>query len=420
MVGISEGLRPFFGGNMSIIQLRDEYDKLKAALLAAAPFITSLLRRIRIILSSSVPTAGVSKNGVMVINPEFWNSLDFQGKAWVLGHETMHVAFRDLQRRGDRDPTAWNVVADAVNNEIEKEFLKMGSLEGFGVTLYNLYQLRSTFSKQVDYNDFESMSKEEIYRLLPDPPECNVTVVMDIGGVGGDLEGETLQGGHPDFYDGEEQDDRWKEAITEAYTTQKAAGKMPAGLKRLIDRLLKAQVDWRTLLRQAFHNGFGRTIVSSYRRPSRKDPVFPGVRRFTIPRVWCLVDTSGSISPNEATQFLSEIYSIAKTSPVSVCCWDAEAYDILTAKTQAEVVSRVVNSLTGGGGTVIEPVLKKTLQHMRRKDIVVVFTDGEIYDAAEARILFAEVASKATVSIFATTHRELEIPSWHVVKVKVD
>ncbi|GAI97829.1 unnamed protein product [marine sediment metagenome] len=72
---------------MSIIQLRDEYDKLKAALLAAAPFITSLLRRVRIILSSSVPTAGVSKNGVMLINPEFWKSLDFRGKAWVLGHE---------------------------------------------------------------------------------------------------------------------------------------------------------------------------------------------------------------------------------------------------------------------------------------------------------------------------------------------
>ena len=407
---------------MSIEQLRDEYDKLKAALLAAAPFITSLLRRLRITLSSSVPTAGVSEDGVMVINPEFWNSLDFQGKAWVLGHETMHVAFRDLQRRGDREPMAWNIVADAVNNEIEKEFLKTGNLKGFEVTLYDLYyQLQSKFSKHVDRNDFEAMSKEEIYRLLPELPAGSVTVVMDIGGVDGDLEGEVLQGGHPDFYeDDEEQDERWKEAITEAYTMQKTAGKVPAGLKRLIDRLLKSQVDWRTLLRQAFHNGHGRTIVSSYRRPSRKDPVFPGVRRFTIPRVWCLVDQSGSINTNEATQFLSEIYNIAKTSPVSVVCWDAYAYDILTAKTQSEVVSKVVNSLRGGGGTVIEPVLKKTLQNMRRKDIVVVFTDGEIYDAEESNVLFAEVASKASVSIFATTHRELEIPSWHVVKVKVD
>jgi len=411
---------------MSIIELRDEYDKLKAALLAAAPFITSLLRRVRIILTSSVQTAGVSKSGVMLINPEFWKSLDFQGKAWVLGHETMHVAFRDLQRRGDRNPMAWNVVADAVNNEIEKEFLKEGSLEGFSVTLYKLYyELQSKFNKHVDLNDFGSMSKEEIYRLLPDPPEQpmgSITVVMDIGGVPrGDLEGETLQGGHPDFNNGdEEQDERWKEAITEAYTTQKTAGKVPAALKRLIDRLLRSQVDWRTLLRQAFHIGHGRTIVSSYRRPSRKHDIFPGIRRFTIPRVWCLVDTSGSISPNEATQFLSEVYSIAKTSPVSVVCWDASAYDILTAQTQAQVVSKVVNSLRGGGGTVISPVLKKTLSHMRRRDIVVVFTDGEIYDAEEAGILFAEVAAKATVSVFATTHRELDIPSWRVVKVKVD
>ncbi|GAJ03799.1 unnamed protein product, partial [marine sediment metagenome] len=200
----------------------------------------------------------------------------------------MHVAFRDLQRRGDRNMAAWNIIADGVNNEIQREFLQEGSLEGFGVTLYKLFnELRYHISANITRDDFESMSKEEIYRLLPDPPEQamgSITVVMDIGGdagdlkgTGGELEGETLQGGHPGFCNGDdEQDERWKEAITEAYTTQKTAGKVPAGLKRLIDRLLKAQVDWRTLLRQAFHNGHGRTIVSSYRRPSRKHDIFPG------------------------------------------------------------------------------------------------------------------------------------------------
>ncbi len=411
---------------MSIIQQKDEYDKLKAALLAASPFIMSLLRRVRIVFTSSVPTAGISKNGMMGINPEFWNSLDFQGKAWVLGHEVMHVAFRDLHRRGNRHPMGWNVVADAVNNEMQKEFLKAGSLEGFEVTLYKIYhELHEVFSKHnVDYSDLESMSKEEIYRLLPEPPECPVgslVVVMDIGGVGGDLEGEVLQEGHADFNkEDDEQEERWKEAITEAYTTQKQAGNVPAGLKRLVDRLLKPQVAWQTLLRQAFHNGYGRTIVSSYRRPSRKHPAFPGIRRFTIPRVWCLVDTSGSISTKEATQFLSEIYAIARTSPVSVVCWDARAYEVLKANTQSEVLSRVVNKLRGGGGTVIEPVLNQTLKQMKQKDIVVVLTDGEIYDGDEVDVLFAQVASKATVSIFATTRRELVIPSWRVIKVKVD
>ena len=438
--------------DLSIEKLWDDYDKLKAALLTASPFIMSLLRRVRIILNSSVRTAAISRSGVMVINPEFWISLDFQGKAWILGHEVLHVAFRDMQRRGDRILEVWNIIADAVNNEIEKEFLKPGSLEGFTFTLRDLFnEFRKKFySHNVSLNDLYSMSKEEIYRLLPELPEISVMIVIDIGEAGepgevrdvegagdlgeveeiegvGDLEGAILQDGNPDFFDDEEdQDKKWKEAIAEAYTTQKTSGNVPAGLRRLINRLLKAEVDWRTLLRQAFQDGMGKIVVSSYRRPSRKHPAFPGIRRFTIPRVWCLVDTSGSISKEEATQFLSEIYSIAKMSPVSVVCWDAYAYDILTARTRFEVISRVVGRLRGGGGTVISPVLKKTLSNMRLRDIVIIFTDGMIWDIVdetrgdETKVLFAEVASKASVSVFATTHRKHIIPSWHIVKVKFE
>lgn len=424
--------------DLSIEKLCDDYDKLKAALLAASPFIMSLLRRVRIILRSSVRTAAISRSGVMVINPEFWISLDFQGKAWLLGHEVLHVAFRDMQRKGDRILKVWNIVADAVNNEIEKEFLKPGSLEGFTFTLHDLnVEFRKQFySHNISLDDLYSMSKEEVYSLLPELTEISVKIVVDLGEAGeigktrdiggiGDFEGTILQDGNPDFFgDEEEQDNKWKEAIAEAYTTQKTAGNVPAGLRRLINRLLKAKVDWRTLLRQAFQDGMGKIIVSSYRRPSRKHPAFPGIRRFTIPRVWCLMDTSGSISKEEATQFLSEIYSIAKMSPVSVVCWDAYAYDVLTARTQSEVISRVVGSLRGGGGTFISPALRKTLKNMRPKDIVIILTDGMIWDIVdetsvdETKVLFAEVASKASVSVFATTRREHVIPSWHIVKVK--
>jgi len=121
-------------------------------------------------------------------------------------------------------------------------------------------------------------------------------------------------------------------------------------------------------------------------------------------------------------QFLSEIYNIAKTSPVSVISWDAKAYEFIDARTKNEVISKVARQIRGGGGTIIAPALWKTLKRMRLRDIVVVFTDGEIFDINESqtRRLLAEVAAKASASVFATTHREHTINRWTLVKVKVN
>jgi len=415
---------------MSIEKIREEYDKLQSAITVAAPFVSSLLRRVRIILSRGVPTAAVTSRGVMKINPDFWAKLSAAEKAWLLGHETLHIAFRDLRRRGDRNPKAWNIVADAVNNEIERGFLKLpAGLKNFIVTIDAIwYDLKQHFeSMNIHLDDLKAMSKEELYKVIPWQQIPLQTFTCDIIAEGGEGDEGVIQEGDPEIYgeEGEEAsdvDEKWKENIAKAYSAQKMAGNIPASLKRIVDELLKSKVDWRSMLRQTFRNGFGRTVVSSYLRPSRKHPAFPGVKRYTIPKVWCLVDTSGSISEEELRQFLSEIYNIAKTSPVAVIAWDAEAYDIVEAKTQSQVISKVVSKMKGGGGTCIAPVLKKTLKQMRLKDIVVVFTDGEIYDIKDdnTKRLLADVAAKSSASIFATTHREHEIDRWTTVKVKVN
>lgn len=82
---------------------------------------------------------------------------------------------------------------------------------------------------------------------------------------------------------------------------------MGAGLKRLVEKLLEAKVDWKSLLRQAFRFGYGRTVVSTYRRPSRKHSAFPGLRRFTIPTVHFGIDTSGSMSENEIIDRVAKV-----------------------------------------------------------------------------------------------------------------
>jgi len=469
-----------------IQKIKESYEKVKAALYITAPFISSLLSRARIVVNKSVERAGVTRDGVIVINPEFWSSLDWAGKAWILGHELFHLAFRDHKRQGERDKMIWNVCCDAVNNGLEKELVKCPLyLELMSVTLDKLYYI---FHDEVEkaglsYDDFLKISKEELYRILPKGggkgggdgkprcPKCgSVNVVIKrlriFGMIGrahmkcndcgyewemevqigsgrtehstpveeieGDInigksEGEVIQEGDPEIYkegrecDGEEVEEKWKNHIASAYDLQKSIGTVPAGLKRIVDLLLKSKVDWRALLKQAFRIGFGRTVVESWKRPSRKvADDFPGLRRFTIPTVWCLIDCSGSISERELTQFISEVYSIAGNAKVSVVVWDTMVYDIIEAKSKAEVISKVADRLRGYGGTEILNALDRTYRMMRSRDIVIIFSDFEIHDWGTTAVntLLSNIAAKSSVAILCSTHKEVEFPGWRFIRIE--
>jgi predicted metal-dependent peptidase len=404
---------------MDIDKIRADYDKLKSALVAAAPFVNSVLSRARVVISTSVPTAGLTEHGVIVINPEFWVKLGWGGKAFVLGHEAMHGAFRDLRRLGKRDQRAWNIVCDAVNNEMQKDLMKVpGDIEGFAVTLERL-------GLDTELKELQKMSKEEIYRLLPEGA-TNTSFSEDLG-AGGD-EGDALQEGDPQIYgdgrerEGESTDERWKDAVARGFDVQKSVGRVPASLKRMVDKLLRAKVDWTSVLRYALRNGHGRVVVSSYKRPSRKHQDFPGIQRYALQRTWNLIDTSGSIGETELTQEFSEVYVQAGDRPVSVVLWDAESYGVIEAKNRNEVLNRVLTGVKGGGGTVIAPALRTTLGRMQYRDNVVVLSDFDIYDLEEpeTRQLLSAVAAKSGVAVLVSSHREVDVQGWRFIKTSPD
>ena len=485
-----------------IDQIMGDFDKLKSAITVAAPFISSLLRRLKITVTRQIPTASVDRNGVMRINPDFFLKLDNRDKAWVIGHETMHIAFRDVSRGKNANPWLFNVSCDGLNNNIQEGFFRASeNINSWAVTVERIfYELQDAFFKaKLNIEDVKAMTKEELYEFIkkladscgtmqgkPKCPVCGsekiritnldlknkvayfkcdacghtwkdkIEISPSSGGSGGgsnipidkitgipdimqDLDksgdgsnDQSIQDGDPELYDGQagngqagpEQDEKWKDAVLRAYTAQKLAGKVPAGLQKLIDKMLKARVNWKDVLRQTCRVGLGKTFVSSWRRPHRKIEGFPGSHRFTLPRVWCLVDQSGSIYDKETEQFLGEMFEISKNTTLNVVCWDAEAYDIVKADSPKDVMQRVSKRMRGGGGTCIQPVLKKTLANMKPQDIVVVFTDGEIYDITESetKSLMNQVAFKAAAAVFATTQREHEgfHPKWVQVKVKVD
>jgi len=390
-----------------------DLDKYISATLIACPFVGSILRRLRIVATNHVETAAVSKTDILYINPDFWNMLPATDKAFTLAHEAMHIAMRDFKREGEKKHRAWNIVCDAVNNELLIELMKKPEK----ITVIFLYDLYKAASINIDYNDFKKMSKEEIYKLLKDKCKSGGDLSGDLSGK--DFTGVVVREGDPEIYssDKEDREEKWKQAVAVAYQAQKSIGKVPLGLKRIVDAMLKSKVPWTTILRQAVKNGLGKTIVSTYIRPSRKHEAFPGMRRFTIPSTWILIDTSGSIGQVELSQFMGEVYNVASLTDVKVICWDAYAYEILQAKNKNQVISIVMKKIRGGGGTEISKALEKTLKNMKKGDIVIVLTDGEIYDMKKAEKLFRDVSVKSSKAIFVSTCREHKIPGWTFIKI---
>jgi len=67
--------------------------------------------------------------------------------------------------------------------------------------------------------------------------------------------------------------------------------------------------------------------------------------------------------------------------------------------------------MRGGGGTRITPALKKTLQEMRSGSVVVVMTDGHLFDEEEAKPLFAAIATRGK-GVIVTTDKTVDAPGW--------
>jgi predicted metal-dependent peptidase len=452
-------------------RFRDEFPLIKSALLLKHRFIASLLARARIYFSKSIEAAAVDNEFNLYLNEEFMDKLDTKDRIFVLAHAILHLALLHPARTPEHG-LIWNYAADAVVNNILTNMMHLGYTaelnkrlaeaygfdpdeEGGIVTMAWVHNLLNKAGIQVNYEDLEVMSAEEIYNLLLKLPRI---IIYETGSRSGSSSGNTdnnnntdgndgdgikdkikapidvgvpgskdeiLQDGDSEIYqpgnDKQTIEKKWKEALAKDYIASKTAGSVPAGLERIIDGILKAKVDWRSILRESVRVGLGRTIISTYKRPSRKHQDIAGHQRYTIPHTWVLVDTSGSIGNQELAQFLGEVYDIAKQTTVTVLPWDAEVYEPLVMKSKNDI-HRIKTKIKGGGGTVIHPALQFTVKNMKPRDIVVVLTDGHMYDLNEdiTQGLFADIAHKASVAVLCSTSAKVEIPNWRFAEIRLN
>ena len=273
--------------------------RISAAMLRLAsrhPFFASLALFAKTRVSECVDTAATNGKDIY-FNPTFLAELSPGELDGVLLHEVLHAALLHVSRRGDRDPMRWNIAADiVVSNIIDEQGLSLPP-----------GAIRNT--------NWADRSVEEIYLLLKFDP-VNSPFTLDLrGDLGGD-EGGVLSENQAAALRA-----HWRMANQQAQVIARQRsrnrGTAAGNMGREWDQLNVPQVDWRAELWRYLvqtpvdFEGFDRRFV--YRG------LYIDQMQGESLQLWVAIDTSGSISNDELTNFMSELQGILRSYPRIQC-----------------------------------------------------------------------------------------------------
>lgn len=361
---------------MTIPAVRLDRARLLAARFRAAgdrPYLATALYSLTVVPVDGVPTMGVDRHWRCYVSPEFVAATPVDQLAAVWIHEVAHLLRDHHGRAGGlaerHDHHRLNVAQDC---EINDDLLADGlPLPGGRV---DPARLRLPTGRLF----------EEYVRLLPPTPVSHVDCGSGAHGAGRPWE---LGGGAAAAREvpvvGPGEAAAIRRATAQAVRAhQRSRGTVPVGWQRWADGLLEPVVDWRRALTGAVREAAAwaaGAVDYQYRRPSRRSAALPGVvlpsLRRPLPRVAVVVDTSGSMGPDDLAGALAEVTGVLRAvgiggNRVTVLSCDADVHVVRRVAGIAEV------ELAGGGGTDMRVGIDAALRVPEPPHVVVVLTDG--------------------------------------------
>lgn len=385
---------------MHLTRIDNPEDKIRRAIIGLQrqePFFAYLLMHMQM---SRMPedfpmqTMGVDMYGNLVFAEDFVMGLNNEEMNGVLCHEVLHVAFLHCSRIGNRNQLLANVAQDVVvNMMVTRAHLALPAkttAEGKQYTgiPYDIHSDSSKFQMGGASLYIEKVSGklwEDVYdELMKQFKEQNVPVPQwdVVRSMGWDTHTQGDDGASEEQKKKSRSDveQEWSNALVEAANYAKQQGKLPAGMERYVDDLLKPKVAWKQLLLK-YMRPFLTPVDWSYQRPHKKSQVLEVYLPNTLKEsreVEVLVDTSGSIGKDELTEFLSEIVAIAQSHShmkMWVTFIDAKVHNRYEVE-NGDIPLILSMEPQGGGGTDMEKGLVYVRENNKSVPVVIVLTDG--------------------------------------------
>ena len=364
---------------------RDEKNKVieklttaRVGLLLRHPFFGNLATRLKLVDASDWCPTLATDGRTFYYNVGFVDKLTPKQAEFGFAHEVLHNVFDHMGRRDSRDPVLSNIAADYAANQILKDE-RIGEVPDW-IKIYQDNKYRGWSYEQIYddvYEKAEKIDMSQLGELLDEHLDGEGD--GESGEKDGDQEGSGK--GRPKLSAEEKKKirDEIKEAMVSAAQSA-GAGKIPAGVARMIKDFTEPKMDWRELLRMNIQSILKSNF--SFTRPNRKSQmsgaILPGMINDETVDVCCAIDMSGSISDKQAKDFISEVKGIMDEYvdfKLKLWCFDTEVYNLaeFTADTASDILSYEVK---GGGGTDFDA----NFRFMEENDIepkrFIMFTDG--------------------------------------------
>jgi predicted metal-dependent peptidase len=350
----------------------------RIGLLLKAPFFGNMATRMQLIDASEwCPTAATNGRN-FYYNKDFVSKLSVKKLEFLFGHEICHCVFDHFGRVGSRDRQLSNIAQDfAVNQILVDE--RIGEKITEVKICYDPKYRGLAWEEIYDilYDKAEKIPMEDLLKQLGDLLDEHINEDGNGQGKDGDKDGK----GKPGMTKEEAQAirDEIKQAMIQSAAAA-GAGKVPAGIQRMIKDLTEPKMNWRELVRQEIQS-----IVRndySFQRVNRKSmhsgAILPGMKEATTIDVGISIDMSGSIGDEDATTFLSEVKGIMdqyEDFKVNLWCFDTEIYN------HQEITHDNSDDLLeyepqGGGGTDFEVNWTFMEENGIQPKKFIMFTDG--------------------------------------------
>ena len=358
-------------------KILDKLITARVGLLLRHPFFGNLATRLKMVEANAWCNTLATDGRHFYFNEGFVNKLTPKDAEFGFAHEVLHNVFDHMGRRDGRDPVLSNIAADYAANQILKDE-RIGTVPSF-IQIFQDDKYRGMSYEQIYNNLYENATKIDINsigELLDDHLDDDGE-----NGSGGDQDDEGKGKGRPKLTAEEKKQirDEIKEA-TIAAAQSAGAGKVPAGIQRMIKDLTEPKMDWRQLLRMNIQSILKSNF--SFSRPNRKSQhcgaILPGMLNEETIDVSIAIDMSGSISDEMAKDFISEVKGIMDEYAdfkLDIWCFDTEIYNYAQfTGDNADDISAY--ECKGGGGTDFDA----NWQFMKNEGIepkrFIMFTDG--------------------------------------------
>lgn len=355
------------------VQLQDE-----------KPFFAYILSQMEVAQDDSIGTIAVDRYGNIVYSKNFVDKLSMSELKGVLAHESMHVALEHLNREEGRNHYLWNIAIDIATNQLlindnfalpEMGFIPKGNYIKIhvlnGIVLDNLDK-KSAEDIYIEIETAASklFSKEDLEKIY---------VKMNGDRFDEHIEGDKERTAKEDETGEDVKERDWKDIMIEAWTHAEMKGNTPGGLKRTIDKIVKTEIPWNTLLNEYIMKEL--PVDYNWNYPSKRSVAvgiyLPSIEKKNIDIV-VTIDTSASINRKMLTAFMSEVIAIAQSSDhlkMTILIGDVKVQQVVPIENGNIRKLREI-SPKGGGGTDHRPFYEWIQKNKPQCCVVINLTDG--------------------------------------------